>query len=92
MAVLEAGGRLVEAVRVKPYSSDLTLSSFSPEKEGSFSHRVVSLCEVNGGVRVTVASFRSTAALTPDQRQPSLLTIRQAIVYGGESEPLDAMT
>ena len=57
LAVLGASGHLVEVVQVKSYSSDLTLSSFSPDKEGSFFHRAVSLCKDHDEVRVTVASF-----------------------------------
>ncbi len=51
------GERLIRVVQVKARSEPLVLSSFSPEKEDSFFHRITKLLSTNGNVAIEIASF-----------------------------------
>jgi hypothetical protein len=50
-------GRLLKAVQVKAFSSNLVLSSFSPAKENSFLYRANDLLYTHDGVEIEVVSF-----------------------------------
>ncbi len=58
-SIWERGVRLIEAVQVKAYSANLTLSSLSPNKESSFLDRVSKLLSTDKSVQVKLASFGS---------------------------------
>lgn len=57
LAVFNSSNTLLEIIQVKERSADLTLSSFEPEKPGSFFYRVAAELKANSNVRITVAAF-----------------------------------
>lgn len=57
LAVFDTSGYLLEVIQVKAYSSNLTLSSLHPEKEGSFLYRVNNLFGKYPGLKIKIASF-----------------------------------
>jgi hypothetical protein len=57
LAIRGADNKLLESIQVKDHSSDLTLSSFSPDKPGSFFYRVAEKLTTSPDVQVDVASF-----------------------------------
>lgn len=56
-SIWENDERLIEVVQVKAYSSNLTLSSLSPNKPDSFLYRVNNLLSTHKSVQVNLASF-----------------------------------
>jgi hypothetical protein len=56
-AIWEKSNRLLETVQVKAYSSDLTLSVFSPEKVDSFFYRAAELLNNHPESMIKIASF-----------------------------------
>src|SRR5688572_17550438 len=56
LAIFDNENQLLEIVQVKDYSSDLTLSSFSPDKRDSFYYRVATKLEATPGVHVSLVS------------------------------------
>ena len=57
LAIRGADNKLSEIIQVKDYSSDLTISSFSPDKPGSFFYRVAEELITTSDVQVNIASF-----------------------------------
>lgn len=57
LAIRETSDRLLETVQVKAYSSDLTLSVFSPEKVDSFFYRAAELLDNHPESTIKIASF-----------------------------------
>ena len=57
LAICGADNKLLEIIQVKDYSSDLTLSSFSPDKPGSFFYRVVEELIAFPDMQINIASF-----------------------------------
>jgi len=59
LVVVSNTGEIQEVVQVKARSDNLSLSSFSPEKDESFFDRVIALLDTNPESRITVATFGS---------------------------------
>ncbi|MGB5967625.1 MAG: hypothetical protein WBG70_04775, partial [Spirulinaceae cyanobacterium] len=57
IAIWDASDRLLEAIQVKAYSANLTLSLLSPEKADSFLYRTNELLNAYPEMRVKIASF-----------------------------------
>jgi hypothetical protein len=57
LAVFDAGHNLLEIIQVKERSADLTLSSFEPEKPGSFFYRVAAELKAHPRVRISIVAF-----------------------------------
>ena len=57
LAIRDADGMVLEIVQVKDYSSALTLSSFSPDKPGSFFYRAAEWLKSSSDIRIRIASF-----------------------------------
>ncbi|HKO98121.1 MAG TPA: hypothetical protein VJU86_14080 [Pyrinomonadaceae bacterium] len=57
LAIFDDEDRLLEVVQVKQRTSNLTLSSFKPEKPNSFFYRVSSELDKDPRVRVTIVAF-----------------------------------
>lgn len=57
VALIDRQGNIIEIVQVKSHTSNLTLSSFSPEKPESFFYRAASLIEKYPSIKIKILSF-----------------------------------
>ena len=57
LSIFDSTGLLVEAVQVKSYSGNLTLSSFSPDKEDGFFRQSIDLLQRFPDITIRIVSF-----------------------------------
>jgi hypothetical protein len=86
LAILDNEERPIEIVQIKDYSTPLAVSTFSPEKSGSFFERTASAVRDTPNLMVTIASFGPVGLelerAINESGNPRATVVRKLVAHG----------